>query len=612
MKLPSISSLAASVTNIFKRFPGAIILAAIGCIFSILINRLPYSQKEMHHWYWNMVMSCYLGMLLLITVRIFSEKKELSTIVKLMLQIAGLVIIAVYYFSLPDQFISVATIRFTLFAIGLHCLIAIVPFPINGEMKFFWWYNKTLFLRILAAFLYTIVLYIGLSLALLAMEKLFSIDINNKLYFDLWIVLMGFFNTCFFLAGFPEVNMTNQQTTVYPKGLKIFTQFVLIPILSIYLLILYAYLFKILLTWQWPVGWVSYLVLGFSIAGILSLLLIHPIRYEASNKWILTFSRFFYFALFPLLILLFFAIVRRIREYGITELRYFVLALAVWLLFIATYFLVSKQKNIKILPLSLCLLAFLTSFGFWSAFNVSLASQQNQLLKILNKNALIKNGKLIQSTSRIPFKDSKRICSIIEYIVTNHGYQILQPYYTQNLDSLLKDNLRSYQNTSKLLSLINIRYISTYQAEDNAGYDNQRFDYNVRETNDLLRVEGFDFFIKDYSYFYHAGKQQDQEYNTYRLNNDSVTVYLNRPKNILSVAVNKDSALVFDLAQMIQRTKSATGIENRDMEEQEMTLSASNNSYLSQLIITGIKGTEENNHIQITDLRAMILIGKKK
>ena len=313
--------------------------------------------------------------------------------------------------------------RFLLFTIAFHLLIAFIPFITKGELNGFWQYNKIIFLRILLSALYTIVLYLGLALAILAIEKLFKVNINNKIYPDLWIMLTGIFNTWFFLAGFPLNFSELDLKEDYPKGLKIFTQYILLPLVSIYLLILYAYMFKIIITAQWPVGWVSYLVIGFSIGGILSLLLIYPVRNDENNKWILIFSRFFYFALFPLIILLFLAVKRRINDYGITEQRYFILILALWLLFIAVYFLLSKSKNIKLIPVSLCILTLAASFGPWGAFNVSLASQENHLKSLLNKYSMLDKGKIVKAKDTIAFKDHKQISSIIDYLVSVHGYK---------------------------------------------------------------------------------------------------------------------------------------------------------------------------------------------
>ncbi|MBK9320884.1 MAG: DUF4153 domain-containing protein [Bacteroidetes bacterium] len=105
----------------------------------------------------------------------------------------------------------------------------------------------------------------------------------------------------------------------YPNGLRIFTQFVLLPLVTIYLGILYVYELKILITMNWPRGWVSYLVIGFSTAGILALLLVWPLRNDDRYKWVKTFTRLFYIALLPLIALLFFSIYIRVKEYGITE-----------------------------------------------------------------------------------------------------------------------------------------------------------------------------------------------------------------------------------------------------------------------------------------------------
>ena len=62
----------------------------------------------------------------------------------------------------------------------------------------------------------------------------------------------------------------------YPIGLKYFTQYVLLPLVAIYLGILIAYEAKIAIQWSLPQGWVSIMVLASAIFGILAFLLIYP------------------------------------------------------------------------------------------------------------------------------------------------------------------------------------------------------------------------------------------------------------------------------------------------------------------------------------------------
>jgi hypothetical protein len=65
-----------------------------------------------------------------------------------------------------------------------------------------------------------------------------------------------------FLAGFPRDFSNPATISDYPQGLKIMTQYVLLPLVTLYLLILYAYLAKVIFTAHWPSGWVAYLVLA--------------------------------------------------------------------------------------------------------------------------------------------------------------------------------------------------------------------------------------------------------------------------------------------------------------------------------------------------------------
>ncbi len=130
-----------------------------------------------------------------------------------------------------------------------------------------------------------------------------------------------------------------------------------------------------MLAWSWPKGWVANLVLGFAVTGILSLLLVYPIQQQEENRWIRIFSKWYYVALIPLVIMLLLAIGRRISEYGVTENRYFVLAMGLALAGIVLYFFFSPAQNLKIVPIVLCILAFFSAFGPWGAFRVSENSQ---------------------------------------------------------------------------------------------------------------------------------------------------------------------------------------------------------------------------------------------
>ncbi len=541
-KLPSIKTFVDEAINTFKRFPLVILASFVGTIVSIYLINFGYFERESVENLWKVVMCCYLGLNLFLATELFTESKNVNYRKRLLFLFFAAIFVLGYYFVLPTfkDFGVKEIARYILFIIGTHLLVAIAPFTSAGHLNGFWQFNKSLFLRFLTSCLYTGVLYLGLALALLAIDKLFKVNIDEDFYIDLWWMLAGIFNTWFFLAGIPKQTQMLDTVEEYPKGLKIFTQFVLLPLIAIYLLILYAYGVKIAAAMELPRGWVSYLVLGFSVLGILSLLLIWPIRDQEGNNWIKMVDRWFYRALYPLIVLLSLAIFKRVAQYGITENRYFILVLALWLLGIATYFLFSKTKNIKSIPISLCIIAFLSSFGPWGAFSISENSQVNRLENVLVKTNILQDEKIKKADTLVTGKNAVQIVELVRYLNTVHGFAGIQPWFTQDLDSLFNSRdttgARYLDKNGIVLDLMGVDnqwgYYSSEGRED--FYFRPPYDNNYK----ALNIKGFDYYNEINLSSYDNGSSTD---NKIVFDVDSLVLKLNnnqlqfmKEKNVLS------------------------------------------------------------------------------
>ena len=79
-----------------------------------------------------------------------------------------------------------------------------LPYLAVSEPNGFWQYNRSLFLRFCLAALYSGVLYVGLVVALFAINQLFKAQIASVVYARLWLTISFVFNTWFFLAGVPR------------------------------------------------------------------------------------------------------------------------------------------------------------------------------------------------------------------------------------------------------------------------------------------------------------------------------------------------------------------------------------------------------------------------
>ena len=177
---------------------------------------------------------------------------------------------------------------------------------------------------------------------------------------------------------------------------------------------------------------------------------------------------------------MFIAILRRTNEYGITERRYFVFVLAVWLAGIALYFTFSKAKNIKFIPISLCIISFLSSFGPWSAFSVSEKSQVSRLESILKENKILIDGKIIKTDSKVPDKKKKEVSSVINYLAEHNSLSKIQPWFEINIDNL-KDTLINGVLKNKeavIVEQMGLEYYSpwTYQTD-------KSFNYSLKDYN---------------------------------------------------------------------------------------------------------------------------------
>ncbi|MDU0372718.1 DUF4153 domain-containing protein [Hymenobacter endophyticus] len=487
MKLPSLQQLAAEAARVVRRFPLTLLCAVVLCSVGIYTNHLNYQEKQHLDWLFPVLSAAGLGLSGTLAVALTAERYHWRLALRWGALAVVLGLLAVWYALAPAQPNTEWGARLALLLLGTHLAVAAGPYlpelRRQADTPGFWRYNETLFLRILTAGLYSGVLFAGCALALVAVENLFFVDIKPRVYADLFVVLGSIFNTWFFLAGVPRDFAALEQEVSYPKGLKVFTQFVLLPLVVLYLGILYAYLGRILLVQALPQGWVSMLVLALAVAGIFALLLIHPIRHAAENTWIRTFGRWFYLALFPLLGLLAVAIGTRIRTYGITEERYFVLVLAAWLFGIAIYFLRRRGQGIIWIPASLAVVAFLAAGGPWGAFAVARRSQLNQLREISTQYGLLKDGKLDgagKRVSELPKEARKRISSIFDFFADREAVEKLQPFFATKL--VLPDSLqnrfrwaRTYQQTRQLYTISGLPEWNEYdQYSDEGGVHSGR------------------------------------------------------------------------------------------------------------------------------------------
>ncbi|MNS64724.1 hypothetical protein D3C72_978620 [compost metagenome] len=410
----------------------------------------------------------------------------------------------------------------------------------------------------------------------------------------------------FFLSGLPDDYQELEDNTHYPESVKVFTQYVLLPLVTIYLVILYAYLIKIIYQWELPKGWVAYLVIGFSVAGILALLFVWPIREKEGNTWIKSYAKWFYLAIYPLIILLGVAIYQRVRQYGITENRYFIIALALWLFSVATYFLFSRSKNIKLIPVSLCLLALFCSFGPWGAFAISENSQLARLKKILIKNAVLVNNKITKNHKELSLKDRREVTETLRYLNTNHGLKSIQSWFGKTDFSF--DEIRKYDyRLGEVMTLMNIEMASDYYpVAASTSQKNFVLRADYYSTN-ALSVKGFDYMFEGLD-FSRASERQLK----YELDNDTLEIDCDLADRLTIIKNNTEIYSVNTVAlvnRLIKEKKiTLTNDYSFSLPKEKMTLIDTQQKATVKFIFSTISGVEENGKRKVSSFNCTVFV----
>ena len=576
MKIPSIKYLTDEAVRSVKRFPLTIISAFLGVSIAVYLVEIDQNFSDILPLF-NLLLVSALGLVLFLSVSIYRDKVEIPKLPIWILNVISFVILTLIYFTLPTSGeatnVGQPYVRYTIYNVIAHLLVSFVPYFSKGEVNGFWQYNKMLFLRFCLSILYSGFVYIGLTLALVSLDLLFDVDIQDETFFQLLIIVLGIFNTWFFISGVDRNLGELEEKSEYPKGLKTFTQYVLLPLLILYLVILYAYVVKIIGLWDWPKGIVSYLIICVAVLGILTFLLIYPFGESDKKHWISRFSKIYYYVLLPLTIVLFVAISIRIDDYGITVNRYLVVELGVWLAAVSLYFIFGN-KNIKVIPMSLAAIVLFTSFGFWGMFRSSERSQVNRLESILKESSILVENRLIneptlelgknkmfvlegRNKNKHLLNDSlqNEVYSILDYLDDYHGYKEIDDWFQQRPDSVLQI-LKDSSDLYYYLNHANIRMeLMGLEAQHNYGYnvneEYRNYSADGYDTWNIMKVAGYDY-VLNFNYL-------ANDYQKIFVADDQVFELTKSDPNKFNLVSESGDTLRFDFKKLISKLSNKYG-----------------------------------------------------
>lgn len=488
----------------------------------------------------------------------------------------------------------------------LFLMISYAPYLRVKDNLSVWFYNKQTWYGVSLSILAGLLWGGGISASLATVHVLFDVDINSKVYADLWSVALIVFAPLYALSWLPESFKFTREDCHAPQQLAFMLNWVLAPLMVIYTLILYAYFVKILGQAEFPRGHLTYMITSYAGIGVLTYMMGYPLREEGGAVFLKLFFKFFFPALIVPLGMMAVAIHMRIDQYGMTISRYYVVLAGLWLLILAVLFtfhqIRKKEVPLQIIPLLLSVFLFVTAFGPWDAREVSARDQFARLTNILIKTKILQDGKITKAQEGVTFEQREVISSTLEYLNDVDHEDMLK--------SMLPDKYKDDKNiyaSNVMKNEMGLEYISKYDLRYNSGHNSEFFNYNFTGQSKGMSVREYDYLTGSrYLYFKDDGVIQNTTLD-FHIEGNSRNILLSGSKENLKITLDNNIEMDFDL-----QTLSRDVLSKPDFNKaQPVYLEQEKSGSRVKVLFSSINGKRKDGAVEITNMSIRLLIATK-
>jgi len=403
--------------------------------------------------------------------------------------------------------------RFFIFILSTIALVLVAPFikQKNDDLSF-WCFARQVAFGAAISFIAAVILFGGAAGALASIGYLFEMKIHHDIYSTLWLFGATLVAPLYALSFVPTQFETKEQECHLPPQVGFIANWILAPLVAVYIAILYAYFIKIGVTWDIPKNQLANMIAGFAFAGIATYMLAWPCVKEGKANALLAglMKYLFPLLLIPVLVMVY-AIMIRVFDYGMTEKRYIVVVSALWLLFLFGGF-IAKKLQLKHIMLSFAVLLFLSVVGPWGMTPVSQASQFNRLEEALLKNNILQSGVIKKASDDISKKEISNISSKLRYLRKTKYYDdILQWYSEEDREKIrLKTPYEGKTHPSALTEIMGFKFYISRNSPTHKKtiQDFERFSiHRTTEWDNSLSIRGYDYFFRNIIVNYRKGSK---------------------------------------------------------------------------------------------------------
>ena len=287
------------------------------------------------------------------------------------------------------------------------------------------------------------VMWGGFSLLLSSFNFLFHIDFDSKWYMVIGVLTGLLLSSWLFLGRIPNGENKHDRTPVDSGFLNAVMRFLFLPLVGLYTIVLYIYAIQILVKWELPNGWVSWLVVASMVGLIIIEFGLYPVRKAQNRKADNLIARYLPVAILPLLLLMTVGIIRRFNDYGITINRLYLITLNLWFYFVCITLFITRARRINWITISFALIFLLTSAFPVNYFSITRNCMDSKIRKMLYSTDMIRVRKFPLNERQ--YKHLLHILTKEEAVELNDKMRYMREYFGSHYtDAYVKDTTEVY------------------------------------------------------------------------------------------------------------------------------------------------------------------------
>ena len=524
-----IKSFLPDMKKAIERFPLTVFCSVVVFILSVYLVENPELKNE------NLLnelhkMVILLGMSIPLTLALeLAREKYLSgknkwviRSVNALITLIFIIFYRFYYLSGKNSSSTLDSLE-QLMATGIIFFLCFLLVPVIGKKDEEEKYFQSVIVDKTVTILFSVVLFLGLIAVFATIDGLSLIKLDSNIYIETWLFVVFVFSVIFFLSKLKKVDESLENYEIH-KIFKFLIYFIVIPLITTYTGILYVYFGKMLITRSWPQGLVSHLILWYTIFSLFIMIMVTPMAKKDSVAR--AFKKYFPFASLPLLVLSIVSISKRISQYGVTPSRYFVVLLAMWLIFcmVSSIF----KARLSVILISLITVVYISVFTPVNNRRITLMSQNKRFEKILVKHGLLKDGKLVKKPELAKEKKYE-VTDVLNYIlgINDRRNDI------ENLKPFGKTDGKPYKDREEFEKSLGID-TAWYQYSDFGSIGDSYFvtfgineNVLVSQYNGIEEVKGYDYAITNLESYFTDNNNVKEFFGKYpvKLSQEGIAVY---------------------------------------------------------------------------------------